>query len=54
MSVREIRGWTRATRMPHAPYFVRGVINLRGVVLPIIDLSARLGIDTEPNQPIAT
>ena len=43
MSVREIRGWTKATPMPHAPRYVLGVINLRGVVLPIIDLSARLG-----------
>ncbi|AML52935.1 MULTISPECIES: chemotaxis protein CheW [Falsihalocynthiibacter] len=43
MSVREIRGWTRATPLPHSPHFVRGVINLRGTVLPIIDLAARLG-----------
>lgn len=43
MSVREIRGWTPATSVPHAPEFVRGVINLRGTVLPIIDLSLRLG-----------
>lgn len=46
MSVREIRGWTPATRLPHAPAYVRGVINLRGAVLPIIDLSARLGFET--------
>ena len=44
MSVREIRGWTPATPMPHAPQYVLGVINLRGAVLPIIDLSARLGM----------
>lgn len=43
MSVREIRGWTPATPLPHAQKFMRGVINLRGTVLPIIDLSARLG-----------
>ncbi|MGK9052246.1 chemotaxis protein CheW [Neorhizobium petrolearium] len=49
MSVREIRGWTPATPMPHAPSYVRGVINLRGAVLPIVDLSARLGMkDAEP------
>ncbi len=49
MSVREIRGWTPATPIPHAPPFVRGVINLRGAVLPIVDLAARLGLDaTEP------
>src|SRR6516162_5660498 len=44
MSVREIRGWTAATPLPKSPDFVRGVINLRGAVLPIIDLSARLGL----------
>ncbi|MGF9693410.1 MULTISPECIES: chemotaxis protein CheW [unclassified Rhizobium] len=44
MSVREIRGWTKATMLPHSPSYVMGVINLRGVVLPIMDLSARLGI----------
>jgi purine-binding chemotaxis protein CheW len=43
MSVREIRGWTPATQLPRAPGFVRGVINLRGIVLPVIDLAERLG-----------
>ena len=43
MSVREIRGWTAATPLPHAPFYVIGVINLRGAVLPIVDLAARLG-----------
>ncbi len=51
MSVREIRGWTPATAMPHAPPYVIGIINLRGAVLPIIDLSARLGMKAaEPTQ----
>jgi purine-binding chemotaxis protein CheW len=44
MLVREIRGWTPATPIPHAPKFVNGVINLRGIVLPIVDLAARLGL----------
>ncbi|MEI9899737.1 MAG: chemotaxis protein CheW [Hyphomicrobium sp.] len=43
MSVREIRGWTPATVLPHSQPFVRGVINLRGAVLPIMDLAVRLG-----------
>lgn len=43
MTIREIRGWTETTPLPHAPDFVRGVINLRGVVLPVVDLKARLG-----------
>lgn len=51
MSVREIRGWTRTTSLPHAPHFVRGVINLRGTVLPVIDLALRLGLDAgEPED----
>jgi len=45
MSVREIRGWTPATPLPYAPAHVKGVINLRGTVLPVIDLSLRLGMD---------
>lgn len=47
MSVREIRGGAKATSLPHAPHFVKGVINLRGTVLPIIDLAARLGLQSE-------
>lgn len=43
-AVREIRGWTPATPLPQSPPYVRGVINLRGAVLPIIDLGARLGL----------
>ena|SRR5260370_37300334 len=46
VSVREIRGWTPATALPHSPQFVRGVINLRGAVLPIVDLAARLGLES--------
>ncbi len=51
MSVREIRGWTPATALPHAPPFVMGVINLRGVVLPIVDLAGRLGMKTTEPTP---
>ena len=51
MSVREIRGWTPATPIPHSPKFVRGVINLRGIVLPIIDLAQRFGLSS--SEPMA-
>jgi len=44
MTIREIRGWTDTTALPHVPDYVRGVINLRGNVLPVIDLKARLGL----------
>jgi len=43
MDVREIKGWTQATRLPNAPPYVRGVINLRGTMVPIFDLRARFG-----------
>ena len=43
-AVVEIRGWTPATPMPHSASYVRGVINLRGAIMPIIDLGARLGL----------
>jgi purine-binding chemotaxis protein CheW len=51
MKVREIRGWSPATSLQHAPDYVCGVINLRGVVLPVIDLSSRLGMSS--TQPTA-
>jgi purine-binding chemotaxis protein CheW len=44
MAIREIRGWTDTTALPHVPHYVRGVINLRGNVLPVLDLKARLGL----------
>lgn len=43
MEVREIKGWTQATRLPNAPQHVRGVINLRGTMVPVFDLRARFG-----------
>jgi purine-binding chemotaxis protein CheW len=51
MAVREIRGWTAATPLPHSPSYVRGVINLRGAVLPILDLKARLGLGQAETNP---
>ena len=51
MAIREIRGWTAATALPQSPSFVKGVINLRGAVLPIVDLGARLGLQT--SEPTA-
>ena len=47
-AVKEIRPWTLATPLPHSPPYILGVINLRGAVLPVVDLGMRLGIDVEP------
>jgi purine-binding chemotaxis protein CheW len=43
MAIREIRAWSPATPLPNVPSHVRGVVNLRGVVLPVLDLRHRLG-----------
>jgi purine-binding chemotaxis protein CheW len=43
MAVREIKGWTAITHLPRQPDYVRGVLNLRGVIVPIVDLRCRFG-----------
>lgn len=43
MTVREIKGWTETTRLPNSPECMRGVMNLRGIIIPIFDLRARFG-----------
>jgi purine-binding chemotaxis protein CheW len=43
MSVREIREWSNVTHLPRQQDYVRGVLNLRGVVVPVIDLRCRFG-----------
>src|SRR3546814_2295119 len=51
MAIREIRGWAPVTPMPHTPPYVLGLINLRGAVIPVIDMAARLGMKmTEPSE----
>lgn len=50
-TVREIRAWNGATPLPNTREFVRGVINLRGTIVPIFDLRARFGDGkTEPTK----
>ena len=44
LSVQEIRGWETATPIPNSPKHVRGVINLRGTIVPLIDLRLRFGL----------
>jgi len=43
MAVREIKEWSNVTSLPKQPEYVRGVLNLRGVIVPIIDLRCRFG-----------
>lgn len=44
MMVREVKGWSETTRLPNTPDYIRGVLNLRGVIIPIFDLRARFGL----------
>lgn len=44
LSVVEIRGWEQPTPLPSTPPFVKGVINLRGVIIPVIDLRERFSM----------
>jgi purine-binding chemotaxis protein CheW len=44
LSVEEIRSWEQPTHIPNAPTFVKGVINMRGIIVPIIDLRLKFGI----------
>jgi purine-binding chemotaxis protein CheW len=46
LRVQEIKGWDKVTRIPHTPGYVLGVINLRGAVVPILDLRRRFGLET--------
>jgi purine-binding chemotaxis protein CheW len=52
MSVREIKGWSDITHLPKQPDYVRGVLNLRGVMVPIIDLRCRFGQGLTEATPI--
>jgi purine-binding chemotaxis protein CheW len=47
LAVREIRGWTPVTRIPQAPSYVLGVLNLRGNIVPVLDLRLRFGLVRE-------
>ncbi len=45
LAVQEIRGWERATMVPNSPSHMKGVLNLRGTIVPIIDLRDRFLLD---------
>ena len=51
LSVQEIKGWDKPTRLPHSAEYVQGVINLRGAVVPIIDLRRRFGLGEAEYSP---
>ncbi|MDA0966317.1 MAG: chemotaxis protein CheW [Proteobacteria bacterium] len=51
LSVREIKVWEKPTELPNSPEYMNGVINLRGVVIPIFDLKKRFGIGKISSDP---
>ena len=52
MAVREIKGWTDITHLPKQPDYVRGVLNLRGSIVPIVDLRCRFGQGLTETTPL--
>ena len=46
LRVQEIRSYEQPTRIANAPHFIKGVVNLRGVIVPIVDLRLKFGCDS--------
>ena len=47
LTVQEIKGYVAATPIPHTPAFIKGVMDLRGIIMPVIDLRVKFGMRTE-------
>ena len=52
LRVQEIRGWDEVTRLPNAPEYVRGVVNIRGTIVPVADLRLRFNIQAMEYGPM--
>lgn len=52
LRVQEIRGWTPVTRIPKSPSHVLGVLNLRGSIVPILDLRVRFSLECAEFTPL--
>lgn len=48
LRVQEIKGWSGVTHVPRTPDYMLGVMNLRGVIVPVIDLRLRFGLEGRP------
>jgi len=51
LAVREIKGWTEVTKLPNTPEYVRGVLNLRGIIVPVFDLRCQFGMGLTEATP---
>lgn len=52
LAVQEIRGWEATTVVPNAPDYIKGVINLRGTIVPIMDLRSRFNLERVEYSPV--
>jgi purine-binding chemotaxis protein CheW len=52
LSVQEIRGWEKPTKIPNSPVYLKGVINLRGTIVPIVDLRIKFGFELVEYTPV--
>ena len=51
LRVQEVKGWESVTAMPNTPNYIKGVINLRGTIVPILDLRERFALESIPYGP---
>lgn len=51
LRVQEIKGWDSVTRIPNSPYYLCGVLNLRGTIVPVVDLRLRFGMPPRAYTP---
>ena len=52
LRVQEIKGWNKVTPIPNTPVYIKGVINMRGTIVPIVDLRERFGLEAVEYGPM--
>ncbi len=52
LKVQEIRGYEQPTTIANAPAFIKGVINLRGIIVPIVDMRIKFGVGKAEYTPL--
>src|SRR5688572_8622447 len=52
LRVKEIRGWSAVAALPESPPYILGMLNLRGTIVPVIDLRARFGMPATKPTPL--
>ncbi|MDO8845169.1 MAG: chemotaxis protein CheW [Methylicorpusculum sp.] len=52
LKVQEIRGWEPVRKIPNTPGFIKGALNLRGTIVPVLDLRERFGLENVEYTPV--